>query len=65
MNLFALTIRTRLLGLGPCLHWPKLGYIIIADPVLEAKEKQSSDRPELNHMPTTALGMGTTTGNGG
>lgn len=65
MNLFALAIGTRLLGLGPCLHWPKLGYIIIAEPVLEAKEKQSSDSPELNHKPTTELRMGTRTENGG
>ena len=65
MNFFALAICTRLLGLGPCLHWPKLGYIIIAKPVLEAKETQSSDRPELNHKPTTELQMRTRTENEG
>lgn len=42
-----------------------LGYIIIDETILEAKEKQSSDRPELNHMPTTELGIGTMTENGG
>ena len=50
---------------GSGLHWPKLGYMIIAEPIREAKEKQSSVRPERSHISIIELGVETRTSNGG